>query len=145
MIRMLVATDGSPHARKAAELAARLAGQLHSAEVMPLHVGQWPAIVFAAAAGSGMVDFAGLEAATEQAGRTILNETLQAFAKLDCAVAQIYRRGDPSGEILSAAREHNADLIIMCSRGLGQISGLILGSVSERVLRGARVPVLIVR
>jgi len=145
MIRMLVATDGSPHARKAAELAARLAGKLHAAEVMLVHLGHLPTIVFAAAAGSGMVDFAGLEEAMEQAGRAILNTTLQAFVKLDCPVAQVYRRGDPSAEILSAAWVHTADLIIMGSRGLGQISGLILGSVSERVLRGARVPVLIVR
>ena len=41
--------------------------------------------------------------------------------------------------------EHNADLIIMGSRGLGQVGGLILGSVSERVLHGAYGPVLIVR
>jgi len=47
--------------------------------------------------------------------------------------------------ILDKAREYKADLIVMGSRGLGQIGGLILGSVSERVLHGARVPVLIVR
>ena len=145
MIRMLVASDGSPKARKAVELAARFARELNAVEVVLVHIGHVPSIVFAAAAGTGMVDFAGLEEAMEQAGRAILNTTLQAFVKLDCPVAQVYRRGDPSAEILSAAWEHTADLIIMGSRGLGQISGLILGSVSERVLRGARVPVLIVR
>ena len=47
--------------------------------------------------------------------------------------------------ILEKARDYKADLIVMGSRGLGQIGGLILGSVSERVLHRAHVPVLIVR
>jgi len=102
-------------------------------------------LVLVAAAGNGMVDFGGLEDATERAGRAILDKALQAFTKVDCAVTPTYRRGDPSAEILGAAKEHNADLIIMGSRGLGQIGGLILGSVSERVLCGADAPVLIVR
>jgi nucleotide-binding universal stress UspA family protein len=145
MIRMLVATDGSPQASKAAEFAARFAGELRAVEVVLVHVGHLPTIVFVAAAGNGMVDFGGLEDATERAGRAILEKALQAFTEVDCAVTPTYRRGDPSAEILGAAKEHNADLIIMGSRGLGQIGGLILGSVSERVLCGAEVPVLIVR
>ena len=64
---------------------------------------------------------------------------------VDARVRRIYRQGDPAGEIINAAEEHNADLIIMGSRGLGQVGGLILGSVSERVLHGAYGPVLIVR
>jgi nucleotide-binding universal stress UspA family protein len=142
---MLVATDGSPQAGKAVELGARFARELNAVEVVLVHVGHVPSIVFAAAAGSGMVDFGGLEDAMEQAGHAILDKGLQGFTKVDCAVTHIYRRGDPSAEILSAAREHNADLIIMGSRGLGQIGELILGSVSERVLCASHVPVLIVR
>jgi nucleotide-binding universal stress UspA family protein len=87
---------------------------------MLVHIGHLAAIVFVAAGGNGMVDFGRLEDAIEQAGRAI-------------------------AEILGAAHEHNADLIIMGNRGLGQIGGPVLGSVSEQVLCGARVPVLIVR
>ena len=145
MIRMLVATDGSPQGGKAVELGARFARELKTVEVVLIHVGHVPSIVFAAAAGTGMVDFGGLEAAMEQAGQAILDKGLQEFTEVGCAVTRCYRRGDPSAEILSAARERNADLIIMGSRGLGRIGGLILGSVSERVLCASHVPVLIVR
>ncbi len=59
-------------------------------------------------------------------------------------MTSLYRRGDQGHEIIAAGRELKADLIIMGSRGRGQLSGLILGSVSEQVLHGSRTPVLIV-
>ncbi|HEV2440471.1 MAG TPA: universal stress protein [bacterium] len=75
----------------------------------------------------------------------MLQQTAAAFQGVDVPVTKEYRRGEPSHEILAAAAHLKADLIVMGSRGLGQVGGLILGSVSERVLHGARIPVLIVR
>jgi nucleotide-binding universal stress UspA family protein len=144
MLRIVVAADGSTHALKAAELAARLARETRGAEVMVVNVGHIPTIALGGP-GDGLVDFAAMEEALEQAGRTILDQTMKAFAGIDARVTRVYRRGDPTAEILKAAKEHKADLIVMGSRGLGQIGGLILGSVSERVLHGAHIPVLIVR
>ncbi|HBH01951.1 MAG TPA: universal stress protein UspA, partial [Candidatus Rokubacteria bacterium] len=43
------------------------------------------------------------------------------------------------------ARELDADLVVVGARGRGGIERLLLGSVSERVLRDARCPVLIVK
>jgi universal stress protein family protein len=63
----------------------------------------------------------------------------------DARIMRALAKGEPSAAILEKAREYKAGLIVMGSRGLGQIGGLILGSVSERVLHGAHVPVLIVR
>jgi nucleotide-binding universal stress UspA family protein len=57
-------------------------------------------------------------------------------------------RGDvgtrPAHEVLEVAREVDADLIVVGSRGLGAISGLLLGSVAHRLLHIARCPVLVV-
>lgn len=145
MMRMLVATDGSQHALKAAEWAARLARELRGAEIMVVHVGHIPAIVFAGATADSTVDLRSLEEEMQQAGRAILGQTVKALAGLDERATHHYRQGDPAAEILSAAQELKADMIIMGSRGRGQIGGLILGSVSERVLHGAHTPVLIVR
>ncbi len=50
----------------------------------------------------------------------------------------------PGEQIVSYAGETNTDLIIMGSRGLGALRGM-LGSVSSHVLRNAEVPVLIVK
>jgi nucleotide-binding universal stress UspA family protein len=69
----------------------------------------------------------------------------QTFDKTGVRVTRASSHGEPSLEIIGKVREHKADQIVMGSRGLGQIGGLILGSVSERVLHGAHVLALIVR
>ncbi|OGL00901.1 MAG: hypothetical protein A3I14_15905 [Candidatus Rokubacteria bacterium RIFCSPLOWO2_02_FULL_73_56] len=53
--------------------------------------------------------------------------------------------GTPASEIVAAARAFDADLVVVGARGRGGIERLLLGSVSERVLRDARRPVLIVK
>jgi len=145
MMRMLVATDGSPHAKRAAELAARLARELRTAEMVLVNVGHVPAIALGGPGADTMVDYGVLEEGFEKAGLAILEDAKTVFHGMDVPVMTQYRRGEPSHEILAAATEVKADLVVMGSRGLGQIGGLILGSISERVLHGACIPVLIVR
>jgi len=53
--------------------------------------------------------------------------------------------GDPAEKILEAAAAYGADLIAMCTRGRSGLARLRLGSVTERVLRGASIPMLVVR
>lgn len=50
----------------------------------------------------------------------------------------------PGDQIVTYAKEHNSDLIVMGSRGLGALRGII-GSVSMQVLRTAPMPVMIVK
>jgi len=52
------------------------------------------------------------------------------------------RRGEPSEEILKESDSYNADLIIMGSLRLG--GRLALGSTADRVIRGARIPVMVI-
>jgi nucleotide-binding universal stress UspA family protein len=52
------------------------------------------------------------------------------------------RRGNPHDEIVRAAREHHADLIVMATHGRGFISHAFMGSTTERVIRSAPCPVL---
>jgi nucleotide-binding universal stress UspA family protein len=53
--------------------------------------------------------------------------------------------GDPARVLLAAAERHGCDLMVIGARGRGPVKGLLLGSVSQAVLQGARVPVTIVR
>ncbi len=53
--------------------------------------------------------------------------------------------GDPDDAILACARERQADLIVMGTQGLGGFRKAFFGSVTEKVLRGAFVPVLAVK
>jgi nucleotide-binding universal stress UspA family protein len=52
---------------------------------------------------------------------------------------------DPATEIIKAEKENNADLVAMSTHGRAGISRWAFGSVTDRVLRGGQVPVLMVR
>ena len=54
-------------------------------------------------------------------------------------------KGHPAEKIIEEAEKWGADLIVMGSRGLGGFSRLLLGSVSDAVIRYSKVPVVIVR
>jgi nucleotide-binding universal stress UspA family protein len=145
MMRILLATDGSPHALRAAAFVARLAKETRRVDLLVVNVGHVPAVALGGPGAGAMVDFGVLEEGLERAGREILDSTARELTGVDAEIATEYRRGDPAGQILEAAGAKNVDLIVMGCRGLGQLGGLILGSVSERVLHGAHTPVLIVR
>ena len=53
--------------------------------------------------------------------------------------------GYPAEEILAAAEEQHADLIVMGSHGRTGIDRIIFGSVAEKVVKSARCPVLTVK
>jgi len=53
--------------------------------------------------------------------------------------------GVPHFQILQYAESNKVDLIVMCSRGQSGLSRWMIGSVSDHVMRGAEVPVLLVR
>jgi nucleotide-binding universal stress UspA family protein len=53
--------------------------------------------------------------------------------------------GDPAKEILSVAAEEHADIIIMGRRGMGDLAGLLLGSVSHKVSHLAECACLTVK
>jgi nucleotide-binding universal stress UspA family protein len=55
------------------------------------------------------------------------------------------RKGDPAEQILAAAAEEKADLIAMTTHGRSGPARWVLGSVAEKVLRGADRPLLVVR
>ena len=57
---------------------------------------------------------------------------------------QFLREGKPSDEILAAAREWEADLIVIGTHGRSGVSRLILGSTAESVVRHATCPVLVI-
>ena len=60
-------------------------------------------------------------------------------------VRTVTRAGDPAKEILSVANEENADIIVMGRRGLGDLAGLLFGSVSHKVSHLAECACLTVK
>lgn len=62
-----------------------------------------------------------------------------------CKKIRAFVKGGPTARtIVSFAQEHDNDLIVIGSRGLGSIEGVLLGSVSHKVTSMAKSPVLVV-
>nr|WP_319538165.1 universal stress protein [uncultured Methanospirillum sp.] len=73
--------------------------------------------------------------------RCTIDALLHAGLSYDLKVAI----GEPSVEIVAIAKKEMADLIVIGSRGLGAIKGVLLGSVSQKIAQTAPCPVMIVR
>lgn len=147
MIRnILLATDGSENAVKAAQWAAELAST-YGAKVIVLHVVHVPA----ALAGStilpgGATDVAVVTRLMEQAAEGILTVTTPALEEKQVSYETRIEYGHTAETIVRVANEEGVDLIVMGSRGLSDASALLLGSVSHKVLHAVHdKPVLIVR
>ncbi|HLR16554.1 MAG TPA: universal stress protein [Alcanivoracaceae bacterium] len=83
----------------------------------------------------------------EAASEKLLDEAEEALvedAKIDLDVKKVHLRGDPATQLLDYAEEENIDLIIIGSRGLDGVKGLLLGSVSYKVSQAAPCSVMIV-
>jgi nucleotide-binding universal stress UspA family protein len=70
-------------------------------------------------------------------------EKLKEYSKLKFKT--IIKRGKPSLMILQSAKEENADLIVVGSRGIGGIKEYLLGSTSKHVINHCKIPVLIIK
>jgi nucleotide-binding universal stress UspA family protein len=151
---LLLATDGSEPSLEAARLVrdllnpAALARVTVLAVVPPLETMPF----YAAYAGYGMSGGGmpsqetrdALAASAEQTAQDALQRTvkeLNTTAPVETAV----RHGSPTDEIVRCATESGVGLIVMGSRGWGEMHAVLLGSVSERVLHTAHCPVLIAR
>jgi nucleotide-binding universal stress UspA family protein len=141
---VVLASDGSEHARHAAAFAGRFPLP-EGAEVVLLHVVRPHTMrSLLPAHREGHVD-----AATEIDRRQReAAEALLAAARTELGeripVQTTIRDGDPATEILRCAADHKADLVIAGARGVSLIQGLITGSVADRLLKEAECSVLIV-
>jgi len=63
----------------------------------------------------------------------------------DVEISGYVKRGVPSEEVLQEQEEKDIDLIVMASHGRTGISRILIGSVAEKVMRGAKCPVMLVR
>lgn len=85
---------------------------------------------------------------TEEQLRVIAEEYLEGIAKKvredNVEVRIITRIGIPYKEIISASDQNKIDLIVMCTRGESGFTRWMLGSNTDYVIRGTKVPVLAV-
>jgi nucleotide-binding universal stress UspA family protein len=134
---ILVPIDFEPASLKALGIAKDLVARM-GGEVVVLHVYQLPVYTYPGLEASLMPGFhAEVTAAAERA--------IGALAHQEGYLRAVLRQGDPAVEILAAADELKASMIVMGTHGRQGLAHLILGSVAEKVLRKSNVPVLSVR
>ncbi|MFB6073559.1 MAG: universal stress protein [Haloarculaceae archaeon] len=137
---ILVPTDGSDHAVRAAAHARALARRF-DATVHVLAVVDVPSAAGPLDAGS--VDESFLDRLEAESDRHV-DAITATFAETD-PLRRAVRRGEPTAAILAYAAEVGADLLAMGTHGRSGITRYVAGSVTERVLRRAPAPVLTVR
>ena len=137
--RILLATDGSPHAEEALKYTRDLALR-DEAQVVVVHA------VFPLPAFLGEPERQRLISHNVVEGEQVAGQAAEKLreAGVDDVIVEVLE-GPPADAILRVAETRQCDLIVMGSRGHGELTSLLLGSVSHRVLAHAHVPVLVVR
>lgn len=141
MLKLLIAVDGSEHARQAIEAAARL-GRAQPVQALLLNVadeivyyGELPPF-----------DAQAVEQAQRARQQQVLAEAqAQALAGGLTQVEIQGTSGHAADEIVRVASERAVDQIVMGTHGRGALRSLFLGSVAQRVVHLAKVPVLLVK
>lgn len=137
--RILVPVDFSACAAKALQYALPFARQF-GATVLVTHVMQ-PYIPIPETSG---IDVELIEAQMREAAERELKSVCRSLPD-DIPHEAVFRVGDPQNEIIRAAKELAADLIIVSTHGRSGLAHVFLGSTAERVTRHAACPVLVVR
>lgn len=136
--KILLAIDGSPDAEEATRYARDMA--MHNgAQVIVVHAFDPIPAVLEGSEESRVI------AEHTSKGRQIAEQAVQHLESAGVENITEVLEGPPSEAILKVADVRQPDLIIMGSRGLGNLTGLLLGSVSHRVLADAQVPVMVVK
>lgn len=144
---ILIATDGSQLAQKAALEGLALAKAL-AAEVTAVTVTEpWDAIDMAAKAERGSSNpVSEYERQVQAAAGRILRDVSESASDLGVICAAVHVKDRlPAEGIIEAAKERGCDLIVMASHGRRGISRLLLGSQAMRVVTASTVPVLVCR
>jgi nucleotide-binding universal stress UspA family protein len=140
--RLLVPLDSSPHARQALVEAIDLAktnnARLTLMTVVP-DASAWATL----GAADAPINLRELTEQVEHAYQQILDAAVETVPQ-DLPVETLLKHGPAGAAIVDEVTAHDHDLIIMGSRGRGELRSLLLGSVSRHVLHESPIPVLVV-
>lgn len=143
---VLIPTDGSQVAAKAIEAGVALAKEMgakvtgfYAQEPLPAHIH-----------GEGYVADKQLVAELERRVRAYAERCVAEIGTAASAAGVAFeplvsKSPMPYKGIIDAAEKHNCDVIVMASNGHRGLTGLLLGSVTQKVLTHSKIPVLVLR
>ncbi|EIF34878.1 universal stress protein UspA-like protein [Burkholderia sp. Ch1-1] len=141
--RILVAVDGSNTSRRAFEAALALA-KSNGAVLQPFYVVENTPLYFEAPGYDPSVLRNRLVEEGKELGAEFAKAMLDQGVKGELAIGEASSLDDVSAVVLKAAADFKADLLVMGTHGRRGVQRLILGSVAERCVRQASLPVLLV-
>jgi len=135
--KILVPVDGSPASLRAVDFAINMVGKDPGTSLVLLHVSHIPAI-----------ELAGTEGVQEFASQRSAQALKDATAKCEASSIDfkpLVRTGQTAKAITQIAQEEDVKHIVMGTRGLGGVKGLLLGSVATQVIHLADVPITLIK
>lgn len=136
--KILLGFDGSDHAQRAARVAADIARQEKDGQI-------WVVVVVEPIPTElGKPYFSELILMRTNAGEELMELAKEIIGE-DVTVHEELLFATPAESIIEAAEAHQCDLIVMGTRGLGGLRGLLLGSQIHKVISLAKCPVLAVK
>ena len=145
--KILLPTDGSENAKRAAEQAFQI-GSRSGSEVLVLYVIETPRF-----GGIRSVNKTELRKELEQDVQRVFDEYSNILAGIrdrgkcqkDVKLDLMFQEGSPADKILKIIDVENIDLVVMGTSGRHGVNRFLLGSVAENTMRSAQCPVLVVR
>ena len=142
-MKLLVPVDGSPASLRAVDFAVTFAKERQTASITLLNVQNQAMLNLAE--GAGLMAAAWVEEEEDSRGEEALKGAVAACDAAGVPFDVRNERGAPAETIDRVAREDKFDHVVMGTRGLGSIRGLLVGSVATQVLHLVHVPVTLVK
>jgi nucleotide-binding universal stress UspA family protein len=152
--KVLVPLDGSEHSQRALETSIQIAKKfrgkitllhVYSVTVPPVVIPEPTTLTPAGVPVVTSAEVSKMIEAARDAGNKILTEAEQKVKLAGVKVETALREGNTVQEIVKLSKEGQFNLIVIGARGIGKIRELLMGSVSEGVIKHAPCPVLVVK
>ena len=152
--KILVPLDGSEHSLRALEIAVQIAKgfdgkitliNVYSVNVQPIFMPEPTTLTTPGVPILTPADFSKVVEAARKIAGSILTDGEKRVEAEGVKVEKLLKEGHTVEEILKTARESKFDLIVIGARGVSKIREMLLGSVSDGVIRNAPCPVLVTK
>ncbi len=143
--RILITTDGTALSKKAVEAGLTLATKLGAAVYAFTAVPRYPLSYFEGAVVLTPAEIARIEKEWTNTAQLVVDAIQKEAQERKIKASTVIGRGEVAQGIISAAKKHKCDVIVMASHGRKGISRLLLGSETLDVLTHSHIPVLVLR